>query len=82
MNPIPEPTVVKSPDKDEKILDAATRVFAQYGFHQADTQTIADLAQVGKGTVIRYFTPDGFCSRIMSLQRMRSRRCPSHPLLE
>ena len=47
-------TVVKSPDKEERILDAATKVFAEQGFENAETQTIADLAQVGKGTVYRY----------------------------
>lgn len=48
-------TVTKSPDKDDKILRAATKVFAEQGFSNADTQAIADLAEVGKGTLYRYY---------------------------
>lgn len=47
--------VVKSPDKDQRILQAATQVFAEQGFDNAETQAIADLAKVGKGTVYRYY---------------------------
>ena len=47
--------VVKSPDKDRRILEVATKVFAEQGFDNADTQRIADLASVGKGTLYRYY---------------------------
>jgi AcrR family transcriptional regulator len=47
--------VVKNPDKDQRILKVATKVFAEQGFYGAETQQIADLADVGKGTVYRYY---------------------------
>lgn len=55
MSRITQPTVTKSPEKVDKILRAATKVFSEQGFSNADTQTIADLAQVGKGTLYRYY---------------------------
>lgn len=39
----------------EEILDAAVAVFAGQGYRAADCQDIADRAEVGKGTVYRYF---------------------------
>jgi AcrR family transcriptional regulator len=39
----------------EEILDAAGKLFAQHGYSDADTQTLADALQVGKGTIYRYF---------------------------
>ena len=56
MHAISDSTVVKNPGKDAKILAVATKVFAEQGFANADTQTIADLANVGKGTVYRYYS--------------------------
>ncbi len=41
--------------KREVILQQAAEVFADQGFRNADVQVIADRAQVGKGTVYRYF---------------------------
>lgn len=41
--------------KDE-ILDVATRVFAEQGYRQTDVQVVADMLNVGKGTVYRYFS--------------------------
>ncbi len=38
-----------------EILTAATTVFSERGYRQADCQEVADLAGVGKGTVYRYF---------------------------
>lgn len=38
-----------------EILDAATTVFAENGFAEADVQEIADKTGVGKGTIYRYF---------------------------
>jgi AcrR family transcriptional regulator len=39
----------------EEILAAATRLFAERGFSQTDTQALAEELQVGKGTLYRYF---------------------------
>jgi AcrR family transcriptional regulator len=39
----------------EEILEAATELFAEYGFSDAVTQQLADKLQVGKGTIYRYF---------------------------
>lgn len=48
--------VHKTPElRQAEILAAATKVFAARGYQVADTQAIADLAEVGKGTLYRYF---------------------------
>jgi AcrR family transcriptional regulator len=39
----------------EQILDAATRLFAERGYAEADTQLLAERLGVGKGTLYRYF---------------------------
>lgn len=39
----------------EEILDAAARLFARRGYSDANVQELADLLEVGKGTVYRYF---------------------------
>ncbi len=44
-----------SPDRYQQILDAAERVFGEYGFAQARIETIAEHAGVAKGTVYLYF---------------------------
>jgi AcrR family transcriptional regulator len=41
--------------RQEEILDAATELFAEYGYSGADTQLLADRLKVGKGTLYRYF---------------------------
>lgn len=41
--------------KRERILEAAQVVFARKGYYQAKMEEIADLAEVGKGTVYEYF---------------------------
>lgn len=38
-------------DKVDRILDAATALFARHGFRRASIDEVADLAGVGKGTV-------------------------------
>jgi AcrR family transcriptional regulator len=45
----------KSPLQAEKILAAAARLFATHRFHEARMEDIAALAEVGKGTLYRYF---------------------------
>ena len=39
----------------DKILTAAAQLFASHHFHQARMEDIAELAEVGKGTLYRYF---------------------------
>ena len=39
----------------EEILDAAARLFANRGYAAANTQELADVLHVGKGTIYRYF---------------------------
>ncbi len=45
----------KSPEQAEKILAAASRLFALHRFHEARMEDIAGAAGVGKGTLYRYF---------------------------
>ncbi len=39
----------------EEILDGAAKLFARHGYPETDTQVLADLLGVGKGTIYRYF---------------------------
>ncbi|MCC5835888.1 MAG: TetR/AcrR family transcriptional regulator [Opitutales bacterium] len=41
--------------RKEEILAEATRLFAEFGYRQADVQVLADRLGIGKGTVYRYF---------------------------
>ena len=45
----------KTPEQSEKILTAAARLFATQRFHEARMDDIAASAEVGKGTLYRYF---------------------------
>ncbi len=45
----------KSPHQADKILAAAAQLFAARRFHEARMEDIAALAEVGKGTLYRYF---------------------------
>jgi TetR/AcrR family fatty acid metabolism transcriptional regulator len=45
----------KSPHQADKILAAAARLFTTHRFHEARMEDIAALAEVGKGTLYRYF---------------------------
>jgi AcrR family transcriptional regulator len=47
--------VLPPDERREMILDAALEVFAQGGFQDADVDEIAQVAQVGKGTIYRYY---------------------------
>ncbi|HEY5315833.1 MAG TPA: TetR/AcrR family transcriptional regulator [Pirellulales bacterium] len=42
-------------ERREEILDAATKLFAEHGYADTDTQQLADKLGVGKGTLYRYF---------------------------
>jgi AcrR family transcriptional regulator len=39
----------------QQILNGAARLFAEYGYADADTQMLADELGIGKGTIYRYF---------------------------
>jgi AcrR family transcriptional regulator len=41
--------------RKKQILDAATDIFAKDGYEQANTDDIASIANLGKGTLYRYF---------------------------
>ncbi len=45
----------KTPEQAQKILTAAARLFAGQRFHEARMEDIAAAAEVGKGTLYRYF---------------------------
>jgi len=55
--PEPEQGMAGSPRRStmERILDAALEVFSENGFHHATVDEIAERADVGKGTLYRYF---------------------------
>jgi AcrR family transcriptional regulator len=54
--PLPaEPVVVPTDARREEILDAATDLFAEFGYSDAVTKDLAERLQVGKGTIYRYF---------------------------
>lgn len=55
MGETPTAAVYKDPQKEQAILDCATRVFARLGFRDAEMEVVAEEAGVGKGTVYRYF---------------------------
>jgi AcrR family transcriptional regulator len=42
-------------DKRRRILDAALRTFAERGYHGTSVPEVADAAEIGVGTVYRYF---------------------------
>ena len=41
--------------RQEQILEAAAKLFAEHGYADTDTQLLADKLGVGKGTLYRYF---------------------------
>jgi AcrR family transcriptional regulator len=45
----------KTLDQADKILSAATRLFGAHRFHEVRMEDIASEAEVGKGTLYRYF---------------------------
>src|SRR3954451_9286122 len=51
----PEKTSLAMPKGREAILDAATALFAEHGYNDADTQALAEKLGVGKGTLYRHF---------------------------
>jgi AcrR family transcriptional regulator len=64
----------------EEILDVATRLFAEFGYSNADTQQLADRLQVGKGTIYRHFASkrELFLAAVdRGMSRLRERVCAS-----
>ncbi|WP_054655335.1 TetR/AcrR family transcriptional regulator [Secundilactobacillus silagei] len=53
------PDIPKDPDKVDRIMKSATRIFAKNGYLQAKTADIAKDAEVSKGIVFRYFGDKG-----------------------
>jgi AcrR family transcriptional regulator len=49
----------KTQEQREKILAAASRLFGSQHFHQVRMDDIAEAAEVGKGTLYRYFQDKG-----------------------
>jgi AcrR family transcriptional regulator len=45
----------KTPEQAEKVLDAASQLFGRRRFHEVRMEDIAAEAEVGKGTLYRYF---------------------------
>ena len=45
----------RSERRQEQILEAAAKLFAEHGYSETDTQRLADKLGVGKGTLYRYF---------------------------
>ncbi len=46
---------VADAQREDALLEAATKIFAEHGFRQTDVQWIADALGVGKGTVYRRY---------------------------
>src|SRR5262245_64581693 len=60
-------------DKRQRILDAATAVFAERDFHRVQVSEVASRAGVGKGTVYLYFPTKDDLHRVAlqaSLERL------------
>ncbi|WP_203650285.1 TetR/AcrR family transcriptional regulator [Secundilactobacillus yichangensis] len=53
------PDIPKDPEKVDRIMASATRIFAKHGYLQAKTADIAKDADVSKGIVFRYFGDKG-----------------------
>ena len=50
-----QPTLNLIDSRSEEILDAATDLFAEFGYSDAVTKDLAEKLQIGKGTIYRYF---------------------------
>ena len=49
------PKIVDKKKKAEAISDAALKVFREHGYHKARMKDIAQMAEMGKGTLYEYF---------------------------
>jgi TetR/AcrR family fatty acid metabolism transcriptional regulator len=62
-------------EREERILDAATAVFARKGFHEATIRDIAQMADVADGTIYNYFDDKfdlliGIMSRVAEVEQL------------
>lgn len=57
-------------DRRAAILNAAQEVFAEYGFHRAKVETIAERASIAKGTIYLYFPSKTELLRALVEERM------------
>jgi AcrR family transcriptional regulator len=55
LSPVLEPPASLIDSRREEILDAATDLFAEFGYSDAVTKDLAEKLQVGKGTIYRFF---------------------------
>ncbi len=53
---VKNPVRTKTPAQSEKILSVAARLFGTHRFHEVRMDDIASAAEVGKGTLYRYFS--------------------------
>jgi AcrR family transcriptional regulator len=60
--------------RQEEILDAAARLFAERGYSETKVQELADILRVGKGTVYRYF-PTKEALFLATVDRLMQRLC-------
>jgi AcrR family transcriptional regulator len=63
--------------RQEQILAAAAKLFAEHGYSETDTQLLADKVEVGKGTLYRYFPSKEklFLAAVDRVMRELCQRC-------
>ncbi|CAN5442706.1 hypothetical protein BH11ACT1_BH11ACT1_01280 [soil metagenome] len=61
----------KKRDKSERIFEVATRLFAEHGYSHVTTQQIADVAEVGTGTLFRYVGSKAELLMLVMNERLR-----------
>jgi AcrR family transcriptional regulator len=54
--PFLEKYIMKDSDKPDAVIDAALELIAEHGFHGVSMAMIAEKANVGMGTIYRYFS--------------------------
>jgi AcrR family transcriptional regulator len=69
--------MTRSQSRQEEILAAAAKLFAEHGFAETDTQLLADKLGVGKGTLYRYFPSkrELFLATVDRVMRHLCERC-------
>jgi AcrR family transcriptional regulator len=67
MHPDENPSIPPSPGARERLLEAATLVFARDGLHKASTRAIAEEAGVSEVTLFRHFkNKDGLLAAVVA----------------
>ena len=59
-------------DKQRRIRDAARELFSRRGYSSVTTQEVADLAEVGTGTLFRYATSKGELLCMVANEQLRA----------